>query len=58
VKRLWIPLWLILIGSADFPAQSTAQDHSMHQGHQTHASMVDTTIDPPNLMKRLADKDR
>ena len=57
MKRLWIPLCLILIGSADFPAQSTAQDHSMHQGHQTHASMVDTTIDPPNPMKRLADKE-
>ena len=56
MKRLWMPLWLILVGFAALPAQSTAQDHSMHQGHQTHAPMADTTIDPGNAMKLLADK--
>jgi copper resistance protein D len=56
LKRLWIPLWLILVGSADFPAQSMPQDHSAHQGHQAHASLVDTTIAPDSPVKLLADK--
>jgi putative copper resistance protein D len=51
-----MPVWLFFLGFAAFPLQSVPQDHSMHQGHHADASPVDTTIDPGNTVKLLADK--
>jgi putative copper resistance protein D len=54
LRRTWIPLLLITMGIPYLPALP-AQDHSMREGHQSHAA-AGTAGDSKNPAKLLADK--
>jgi hypothetical protein len=51
LKRLWIPLCFSLVF-----APLAAQDHSMHEGHHSHTSILDSNEHSENSAKLLADK--
>src|SRR5262252_3932073 len=59
VKRVWIPLLLVLVGLSHVAAQSppqppAEQDHSMHHHHDM--AMPDDAVDPAIQAKLVADK--
>src|SRR5262252_8104749 len=59
VKRVWIPLLLVLVGLSHVAAQSppqppAEQDHSMHHHHDM--AMPDDAADPAVQAKLRADK--
>jgi hypothetical protein len=56
VKRMWVPVLLVLLGSPHLLAQSVAQDHSMHAAHSHDMAMPDGPVDAKVQAKLLADK--